>query len=67
NFVALVRAGYPIDVPKYFGDAYNTLMTEMDEADPYASLAEIKASLSVELTNEEFRLLIAWREAIGVD
>ncbi|RME83552.1 MAG: DNA helicase RecQ, partial [Zetaproteobacteria bacterium] len=32
NFVALVRAGYPIDVPKYFGDAYNTLMTEMDEA-----------------------------------
>jgi len=66
HFVGLVRAGHYIDVPAYFGDDYQTLMTELDEADPYATLSEIKQSLPVELTNEEFRLLIAWREAIGV-
>ncbi len=66
HFVSLVRAGHYIDVPAYFGENYQTLMTEMDEADPYASLVEIKNGLSVPLTNEEFRLLVAWREAIGI-
>jgi len=66
HFIALIRAGQYIDVPAYIGKDFDTLVAELDEADPYASLSEIKRDLSIELSNEEFRLVLAWREGIGV-
>ncbi|PIQ30468.1 MAG: DNA helicase RecQ [Zetaproteobacteria bacterium CG_4_9_14_3_um_filter_49_83] len=66
HFIALIRAAMHIEVPKLIED-FEQLMLELDEADPYASLTEIKRDLSVQLTNEEFRLVLAWREAIGVN
>jgi len=66
HFVALIRAGQYIDVPAYIGEDFATAMIELDEADPYASLTEIKRDMSIDLDNETFRLLMAWREAIGV-
>ncbi len=66
HYVAIIRAGQYIDVPAFIGDDFDTLMAELDDADPYASLSEIKRELSVELSNDEFRLILAWREAIGV-
>ncbi len=66
HFVALVRAGQYIDVPAFIGEDFDTAMSELDDADPYASLSEIKRDMSVELDNETFRLIMAWREAIGV-
>ncbi len=66
HYVALVRAGHYIDVPAFIGEDFDTVMAELDDADPYASLSEIKRDLSVDLDNESFRLVIAWREAIGV-
>ncbi len=53
-------------MPAYIGKDFDTLIAELGEADPYASLSEIKRDLSVELSNEEFRLVLAWREGIGV-
>ena len=64
--IALIRAGHFIDVPAYIGEDFDSLMGELDDADPYASLSEIKNGLSVDLDNETFRLLLAWREGIGV-
>jgi len=66
HYVAIIRAGQYIDVPAFIGDGFDTLMKELDDADPYASLTEIKRELSVDLSNDEFRLALAWREAIGV-
>ncbi len=66
HFIALVRAAHHVDVPALIGPAFDSLMIELDDADPYASLSEIKRDLSVDLTTEEFRLLLAWREALGV-
>ena len=66
HYVAIIRAGQYIDVPAFIGKDFDTVMNELTDADPYASLSEIKADLSVELNNEEFRLVLAWREAIGV-
>jgi ATP-dependent DNA helicase RecQ len=66
HFISLIRAGHYIDVPAYIGKDFDMLMAELDEADPYASLSEIKRDLSIELNNEEFRLVLAWREGIGV-
>lgn len=66
HFVAIIRAGQYIDVPALIGDEFDTIMTELDDADPYASLTEIKRELSVELDNDQFRLVLAWREGIGV-
>jgi len=66
HYVAIIRAGQYIDVPAFIGDDFDTLMKELDDADPYASLSEIKRDLSVDLNNDAFRLLLAWREAIGV-
>ncbi len=66
NYVAIIRAGQYIDVPAFIGEDFDTLMAELDDADPYASLSEIKRDLSVDLSNDEFRLLLAWREGIGV-
>ncbi len=65
HFIALVRAAMQLDVSKIIPD-FEQVMEELDNADPYASLSEIKADLSVDLSNEEFRLLLAWREGIGV-
>ena len=66
HYVAIIRAGQYLDVPNFIGKEFETVMNELTDADPYASLSEIKADLSVELNNEEFRLILAWREAIGV-
>ncbi len=66
HYLGLIRAAHYIDVPAVIGEHFDQLMEELDEADPYATLSEIKRDLSVDLSNEEFRLLIAWREAIGV-
>jgi ATP-dependent DNA helicase RecQ len=66
HFIALIRAGHYIDVPDLFGGMFEQLMADLDQADPYASLSEVKRDLSIDISNEEFRLLLAWREAIGV-
>ncbi|MFQ5581362.1 MAG: DNA helicase RecQ [Mariprofundaceae bacterium] len=66
HYIALVRAGHHIDVPEIIGEDFDQAMTDLDDADPYATLSEIKRNLSVELSNEAFRLMLAWREAIGV-
>ena len=66
HYVAIIRAGQYLDVPGFIGKNFETVMNELTDADPYASLSEIKSDLSVELNNEEFRLVLAWREAIGV-
>jgi len=66
HYVAIIRAGQYLDVPAFIGKNFETVMNELTDADPYASLSEIKSDLSVELNNEEFRLILAWREAIGV-
>ncbi|MDQ6990189.1 MAG: DNA helicase RecQ [Mariprofundaceae bacterium] len=65
HFIALVRAAMQVDVSKIIPD-FEQIMEELDDADPYASLSELKADLSVDLTNEQFRLVLAWREGIGV-
>ena len=66
HYVAIIRAGQYIDVPGFIGENFDTIMAELDDADPYASLTEIKRDLTVDLDNDEFRLILAWREAIGV-
>ncbi len=67
HFIALVRAANYIEVRDIIGEErFNQAMTELRDADPYASLSEIKQDLEVELSNEEFRLILAWREGIGV-
>jgi len=65
HFIALVRAAYYVNVPEII-EGFDQVMAELDDADPYASLSEIKRDLSVEMSNEQFRLVLAWREAIGV-
>jgi len=66
HYISLVRAGYHVDVPAVIGEEFDLVMSELDDADPYASLSEVKRDLSVDLTNEQFRMVLAWREAIGV-
>jgi len=66
HFIALVRAAHYIEVRDIIGERFDEAMTELRDADPYASLSEIKQELTVDLTNEEFRLILAWREGIGV-
>jgi len=66
HIIALVRAAHHIDVPALIGPAFDSLMIELNDADPYASLTEVKRDLSVDLSTEEFRLMLAWREALGV-
>ncbi len=67
HFIALVRAAHYVEVKDIIGaERFDQAMEELKDADPYASLSEIKADLEVELTNEEFRLILAWREGIGV-
>jgi len=66
HFIALVRAAHYVEVRNIIGERFDQAMTELRDADPYASLSEIKQDLEVDLTNEEFRLVLAWREGIGV-
>ncbi|MDQ7001707.1 MAG: helix-turn-helix domain-containing protein, partial [Ghiorsea sp.] len=67
HFIALVRAAHYVEVKNIIGEErFTQAMDELKDADPYASLSEIKGDLEVELTNEEFRLILAWREGIGV-
>ncbi|MDX8409033.1 MAG: DNA helicase RecQ [Mariprofundales bacterium] len=66
HLIGLVRAAHHIDVPALIGPAFDSLMIELNDADPYASLSEVKRDLSVELSNEQFRLMLAWREALGI-
>ncbi|MDQ6991987.1 MAG: DNA helicase RecQ [Mariprofundus sp.] len=66
HFVAIIRAGQYIDVPTLVGKEFDTVMAELDDVDPYASLTEIKRDLTVDLDNDMFRLVLAWREGIGV-
>lgn len=67
HFIALVRAANYVEVREIIGaERFDEAMIELRDADPYASLSEIKQDLTVELTNEEFRLILAWREGIGV-
>ena len=67
HLIALVRAAHYIEVRDIIGaERFKQAMDELKDADPYASLSEIKGDLEVELTNEEFRLILAWREGIGV-
>ncbi|MBF0282492.1 MAG: DNA helicase RecQ [Zetaproteobacteria bacterium] len=64
HFVALVRSGNFVDVPNLI-EGFDQLMLELDDIDPHASLSEAKQELSMPVGNEEFRLLLAWREALG--
>ena len=64
HFIALVRAGHHVDVAKVVGENFSVVMDALDDADTYASLSEIKQELSVEISNEAFRLVLSWREAI---
>ncbi|MDQ6988526.1 MAG: DNA helicase RecQ [Mariprofundaceae bacterium] len=66
HFIALVRAANYVEVRDIIGEPFDVAMQELSDADPYASLSEIKQDLSVDLSNEEFRLILAWREGIGV-
>lgn len=66
HFIALVRAAHYVEVRDIIGPDFDQIMIELSEADPYASLSEVKQELSVPLSNEEFRLVLAWREGIGV-
>ncbi|MDX8387176.1 MAG: DNA helicase RecQ [Ghiorsea sp.] len=67
HFIALVRAANYVEVRNIIGEErFKEAMVELRDADPYASLSEIKQDLEVELNNEEFRLILAWREGIGV-
>jgi len=64
HFIALVRAGHFVDVEKIVGRHFPTVMTALDEADAYASLSEIKRELPDDISNEAFRLVLAWRDAV---
>ncbi|MDX8405491.1 MAG: DNA helicase RecQ [Mariprofundus sp.] len=66
HLVAIIRAGQYIDIPALIGKDFDTIMAELDDADPYASLSEIKRDLTIDLDNDMFRLILAWREGIGV-
>ncbi len=66
HYVALVKAGHFIDVPEVIGPEYEEVNAALEQADPFASLSEIKRELPVEIGNEEFRLALAWREATGM-
>lgn len=66
HFVALVKAGYDINVREVLGDAFDAVTAAVEEADEYASLSEILRSMDTPVSNETFRLVLAWREATGL-
>jgi len=65
HFIALVKAGYEVDVRALLGEAFDAVVKSLEEADEYMSLSEIKQSLPVPVSNEGFRLVLAWRETMA--
>ena len=63
HFIALVKAGYEVDVQSLIGEAFDEIIEAMDAAGDYPSLSEIKRDLVNPVSNEGFRLALAWREA----
>jgi ATP-dependent DNA helicase RecQ len=66
HFVALVKAGYDINVRVILGEVFDEVTAAVEAADEYASLTDIKRSMDTPVSNEAFRLVMAWREAAGV-
>jgi len=66
HFVALVKAGYDINVREVLGEAFDAVTSAVEEADEYASLSEILRSMDTPVSNETFRLVLVWREATGL-
>jgi len=66
HFVALVKAGYDINVHDVLGERFDEVTEAVEEADEYASLSDIKRSMDTPVSNETFRLVLAWREAAGI-
>jgi len=66
HFVALVKAGYDVKVQDLLGDVFNEVTDAIENADEYASLSDIMRSIETPVGNEEFRLVLAWREAAGI-
>jgi len=66
HFIALVKAGYDINVEELLGEVAAEVTSAIDEADEYTSLTDIKRSMHTPVSNEAFRLVLAWREATGV-
>jgi len=62
HFIALVKGGYNVDVRTIIGDAFDEIISSLDDADEYVSLSEIKRDLTTPVSNEAFRLVLAWNE-----
>ncbi len=62
HLIALVKAGYNVDVRTLMGDTFDEIMSSLEGADEYTGLSEIKRGLSTPVSNEGFRLVLAWRE-----
>ncbi len=66
HFVALVKAGYDINVREVLGEKFDDVTAAIEEADEYTSLSDILRSMDTPVSNETFRLVVAWREAAGI-
>jgi len=62
HFIALVKAGYDVDVRALIGDTFDEITSALEDADEHTGLSEIKRELSTPVSNEGFRLVLAWRE-----
>jgi len=62
HFIALVKTGQLMDIKSVIGESFEVILQALEDADPYSSLSEVKQSLPVEVSNETFRLVLAWRE-----
>ncbi|MDQ6958700.1 MAG: DNA helicase RecQ [Mariprofundaceae bacterium] len=62
HLIALVKAGYNVDVRTLMGDTFDEIISSLEDADEYMGLSEIKRGLSTPVSNEGFRLVLAWRE-----
>lgn len=62
--VGIVRAGFSLDIRSIVGDAFEVILQALENADPYMSLSEVKHSLPIQVSNECFRLVLTWREAM---
>jgi len=66
HFVALVKAGYDINVREVLGESFDDVTAALEEADEYTALSDILRSMDTPVSNETFRLVVAWREAAGI-
>ncbi|MDX8391649.1 MAG: DNA helicase RecQ [Mariprofundaceae bacterium] len=66
HFIALVKAGYNVDVKKILGGVFDAVTSGIEDADEYASLSDIMRSIDAPVSNEDFRLVLAWREGAGL-